>query len=309
MPFRQQIHQHSGSYQTIPKTAAQGLICLKALCQEEDAEIPSATVLNTLLASDFRDVENGSERSKGRSDVISLIVSRRSRYQKYQTDVMQAWCLVGPNKMHTVLFEGIRFIMFRDDTEWIRIPVSGRIEVRTMVHGGTSAGEIVFRKLTLDLTTFWKRRNELALDTPALPSDGFQNVRASHAPPHLPPPLVYEMPTNPSPPSGPVASSGNEQGKLDKPKPVSMPAKSSTSLFARLMGTATREEKRVAIYYEQKNGETGARSRGRVPSTGVGWTIQQIYESLGVHISSEHSSRGSEVRFMGSPPVPPPQYP
>ncbi|CAI6096337.1 unnamed protein product [Clonostachys chloroleuca] len=51
--------------------------------------------------------------------------------------------------------------MFIHDDEWVRVPLSGRLEVRPATRNGRSAGEIVQRKMTTDLTGFWQRREAL----------------------------------------------------------------------------------------------------------------------------------------------------
>jgi hypothetical protein len=294
MPFRQQIHQHSGSYQTIPVLAPQGLLCLKALFQEEDADKPSAATLNTLLAQDFRDVENGNERSKGRSDVVSLIVSRRSRYQKYQTDIGQAWCLINSSKAHTVLFEGIRFIIFRDDTEWIRIPISGRIEVRTISRGGKPSGEIVFRKTTLELTTFWKRRNELSLTSPQLYGDGFQKQHV----PLSPLPLVHEMPHNTSPPT--PSTESLDTHRLEPDQYIPKPARNSIPMFGRLTETRFWKDGRKAPIHPTSEEDKGV-LQPQFFSPNVRGPEYQDHEPLPVGISAEHTPREPEqMRFLSS---------
>ena len=106
--------------------------------------LPRQAKLETILAKDFRDLENGYERSKGREDIIELVVSRQSRYSKYQTDLTQAWCITNSNKTQTVLFESIRFIVFQRDTEWVRIPLAGRLEVRACTVDGKLVAKLCF---------------------------------------------------------------------------------------------------------------------------------------------------------------------
>lgn len=159
--MRSQVRTHTGSYQTIASNAPIGLLCFRDLFEQEDAVAPNKQHLESVLARDFRDLENGTERSKARQDVINAIMTRRSRYSKYQTDISQCWCITNPDKSQTVLFEGIRFMMFIHDDEWVRVPLSGRLEVRPATRNGKSAGEIVQRKMTTDLTGFWQRREVL----------------------------------------------------------------------------------------------------------------------------------------------------
>jgi hypothetical protein len=159
MLSRSQVREHTGSYQTVPANARHGLQCLRALFEEEDSHSPSRAKLTAVLAKDFRDLENGNERSKGREDVIELIMSRRTRYHKYQTDIAQAWCITNSNKTQTVLFEGIRFIVFQNDTEWVRIPLAGRLEVR--VTSGDSNAEVVQRKFDLGLELFLEAKSRV----------------------------------------------------------------------------------------------------------------------------------------------------
>lgn len=159
--MRSQVRTHTGSYQTIASNAPIGLLCFRDLFEQEDATTPNKQHIESVLARDFRDLENGTERSRARQDVINAIMTRRSRYSKYQTDISQCWCITNPDKSQTVLFEGIRFIMFIHDDEWVRVPLSGRLEVRPATRNGRSAGEIVQRKMTTDLTGFWQRREAL----------------------------------------------------------------------------------------------------------------------------------------------------
>ncbi|CAH0058925.1 unnamed protein product [Clonostachys solani] len=179
--LRSPVRTHTGSYQTIASNAPIGLLCFRDLFEQEDAVTPNKQHLESVLARDFRDLENGTERSKARQDVINAIMTRRSRYSKYQTDISQSWCITNPDKSQTVLFEGIRFMMFIHDEEWVRVPLSGRLEVRPATRNGRSAGEIVQRKMTADLTGFWQRR-ELLRKIPKSPHSAKRN-----ASPTLPP--------------------------------------------------------------------------------------------------------------------------
>jgi hypothetical protein len=64
-----------------------------------------------------------------------------------------------------------------------------------MTRGGKPSGEIVFRKTTLDLSTFWKRKSELSLAVkPSVSDVAFQMQHIPSSP--LPP--VYEMPSRDS---------------------------------------------------------------------------------------------------------------
>ncbi|VUC27533.1 unnamed protein product [Clonostachys rosea] len=158
---RSPVRTHTGSYQTIASNAPIGLLCFRDLFEQEDAVTPNKQRLESVLARDFRDLENGTERSKARQDVINAIMTRRSRYSKYQTDISQCWCITNSDKSQTVLFEGIRFMMFIHDEEWVRVPLAGRLEVRPATRNGRAAGEVVQRKMTMDLTGFWQRRDVL----------------------------------------------------------------------------------------------------------------------------------------------------
>lgn len=191
---RTQVREHTGSYQTIQVNAPLGLQCLKSLLEEEDSRNPNRSKLSTTLAKDFRDLENGSERSKGREDIIELITSKHTRYRKYQTDLAHTWCITNANKTQTVLFEGIRFIMLQKDTEWIRIPLSGRIEVRSTVLNGKTSGEVIQRKVTLDSSGFWKRISEL--NSAPNPAKGGSQPTAQDTPRHE---LPGELSLSPGP--------------------------------------------------------------------------------------------------------------
>ena len=190
MLSRSQVREHTGTYQTVGTNAPYGLQCLKNLFEEEDSSSPDRAKLKTILAKDFRDLENGNERSKAREDVIELIMSRRSRYSKYQTDLTQAWCITNSNKTQTVLFEAIRFIVLQRDTEWVRIPLAGRLEVRPCTIDGKASGEVVLRKLTMDLSAFWKRKANLEnISTTLVPVITKRETLS-------PVPLQYELPAS-----------------------------------------------------------------------------------------------------------------
>jgi hypothetical protein len=214
MLSRSQVREHAGTYQTIAPNAPYGLQCLKRLFEQEDSSLPNKLKLQTILAKDFRALENGNERSKGREDIIELILSRRSRYSKYQTDLTQAWCITNPNKTQTVLFESIRFIIFQKDTEWVRIPLAGRLEVRAYTVAGKTTGEIVLRKLTMDLSAFWKRKTELdgivsPTPTPTL-GNSYLSVDRTPQVQELPA-FVPGMPSSPVPDQQPIPVDGEGQ--------------------------------------------------------------------------------------------------
>ncbi|KAJ9613582.1 hypothetical protein H2200_003524 [Cladophialophora chaetospira] len=168
-----QIHEHTTSYQAITTKSPHGLQCLKKLFLEYDNETPSRASLDSLLARDFTDNENESERSIGREESIENIISNRKRCSRHQMDLKRAVCIEHDAKRQEVLFEGVRFMLFpfeddrglelpivEDKGDWIRVPFSGRIEVRTKENRYTlkeAVIEIVSRRWTVDNSQLVKR--------------------------------------------------------------------------------------------------------------------------------------------------------
>ncbi|PVI01159.1 hypothetical protein DM02DRAFT_654808 [Periconia macrospinosa] len=226
MFFRAQVREHTGSYQTITAASPVGLQCLKAFFEEEDSMSPNGVKLKTILAKDFRQFENGNERSRSRDVVIGLITSRKTRYRNYQTDIAQAWCVMNHNKTHTVLFEGIRFVVLLNDTEWIRIPLSGRIEVRPITINGKDTGEVVLRKMTFDLSTFWRRKKALAMSSPSPNPSPTQAAAGRFSMYELPAPF----PTQPKPQDPNPTSSRAQEPEHQPDQAYEEPAK-RRSLF------------------------------------------------------------------------------
>jgi hypothetical protein len=234
MLSRSQVREHTGTYQTVASNAPYGLQCLKNLFEQEDSSSPDKAKLETVLAKDFRDLENGNERSKSREDIIELIMSRRSRYSKYQTDLTRAWCITNSNKTQTVLFESIRFIVLQRDTEWIRIPLSGRLEVRACTVDGKAGGEIVLRKLTMDLSAFWKRKAELESISP------ISTPTLINSPPSVSP--KYELPA--PLPDNPRSSLPGLLPSVEGQPPNSQ---KRNSFVTRVMGLQDRKEKSTVV--------------------------------------------------------------
>jgi hypothetical protein len=236
MLSRSQVREHTGTYQTVAPNAPYGLQCLKNLFEQEDSSSPDKAKLETILAKDFRDLENGNERSKGREDIIELIMSRRSRYSKYQTDLTQAWCITNSNKTQTVLFESIRFIVFQRDAEWVRIPVAGRLEVRACTVDGKAGGEIVLRKLTMDLSAFWKRRTELESISPiSTPTLINSQPSVERSPKYELPAFVPDKPRSPLP------------GLLPFVEGQPPNSQKRNSFVTRVMGPQDRKEKSTVV--------------------------------------------------------------
>ncbi|KIX08652.1 uncharacterized protein Z518_03309 [Rhinocladiella mackenziei CBS 650.93] len=148
-----QVQEHTQSYQAISTKSPHGLRCLKVLFSEYDSSQPSRLILNSLFAKDFQDNENGTDRSVGRDEAIDNIISSRARCTKHQMDLKHAWCVENSGSSHTVFFEGIRFMFLDGDSDWTRVPFSGRIEVRIKENRFTlkdAVVEVVTRRMTSD---------------------------------------------------------------------------------------------------------------------------------------------------------------
>ncbi|KIW64532.1 hypothetical protein, variant [Phialophora macrospora] len=119
------------------------------------------------------DNENESERSIGREEAIVNIISSRQRCSRHQIDLKRAICIEHDAKRQEVLFEGVRFMLFtahgdkevelpvvEDKGQWIRLPFSGRIEVRVKENKFSlkdAVIEIVGRRWTIDNSQLVKR--------------------------------------------------------------------------------------------------------------------------------------------------------
>ena len=172
-----QVYEHTTSYQAITSKSPHGLRCLKTLFLEYDNPDPNRSVLQNLLARDFTDNENESTRSIGRDEAIEHIISTRQKCSRHQIDLKRAMCIEHEGRRQEVFFEGVRHMLlsFPEDREdelpivedkgdWIRVPFSGRIEVRVKENRFTlkeSIIEVVARRLTEDKSALVKR--DLAL--------------------------------------------------------------------------------------------------------------------------------------------------
>ena len=147
------VHDHTLSYQAISTKSPHGLQCLKALFSEYDSSDPSRMRLNSLLSRDFQDTANGNDRSVGREEAIESIISERAKCTKHQIDLKYALCVENSGSSHTVFFEGVRFLFLEGDSDWTRIPISGRLEVRIKENRFSlkeAVAEIASRKMTSD---------------------------------------------------------------------------------------------------------------------------------------------------------------
>ena len=169
-----QIHEHTTSYQAITVKSPHGLVCLKRLFLEYDSPEPSRTALENLFARDFTDNENESTRSIGREEAIDYILSTRQKCAKHQIDLKRAMCIeYEDHRRHDVFFEGVRFMllsslgdrqvesrMLEDEGQWIRIPFSGRLEVRVKENRfrlKEAVIEVVSRRTVEDKSALVKR--------------------------------------------------------------------------------------------------------------------------------------------------------
>lgn len=162
------FHSHVGSYANISNKAAQGLQSLRALLSEYDNENPTRIYLCELLAHNFHDIENGSDRAITREEAIQNIISTRSKCAKHQFDLKHAWCVENSGTSQTVFFESIRFLLLKGDTEWIRIPIAGRLEVSVTENKWTlkdAKSVITARSLTFDNSQLLARGLTEALPT------------------------------------------------------------------------------------------------------------------------------------------------
>jgi len=105
-------------------------------------------------------------RSIGREEAIQNIISSRQKCSRHQIDLKRAVCIEHDAKRHEVLFEGVRFMLFpferdrevelpivEDKGDWVRVPFSGRLEVRVKENRFTmkdAVAEIVGRRWTAD---------------------------------------------------------------------------------------------------------------------------------------------------------------
>ncbi|KAK5044437.1 hypothetical protein LTR84_011251 [Exophiala bonariae] len=187
------LTEHVGSYTAISKKMPQGLQALKLLLSLYDLDIPDRAALEELLAPSFHETENGSDRTISRSEVIEAIVTIRDKYSKHQFDLKHAYCMEYTGSHHTVFFEAVRFLFLQGSTNWVKVPVSGKLDVkitqnrlmlkdavvvitaRTMT---SDTSQVVARDLmqsprsptlTSDLPDLTANRSSVRLDTPSVP--------------------------------------------------------------------------------------------------------------------------------------------
>lgn len=124
------LTEHVGSYTAISKKMPQGLQALKLLLSLYDLDVPDRAALEELLAPSFHETENGSDRTISRSEAIEAIVTIRDKYSKHQFDLKHAYCMEYTGSHHTVFFEGVRFLFLQGSTNWVKVPVSGKLDVK-----------------------------------------------------------------------------------------------------------------------------------------------------------------------------------
>ncbi len=162
------LYEHGLSYPAISSTnkaTPHGLLCLKALFEEYDSSVPSRTRLTELFTPDFQDNMNGSDRSFGRDETIEAIIQSRRRCSRHQIDLKHAWCVEHSSQHHTVFFEAVRFMFLEGDTDWTKVPIAGRIEVRIKDNRFSlkdAVAQIATRRLTSDTSHLVKKEFTLS---------------------------------------------------------------------------------------------------------------------------------------------------
>lgn len=214
-----QFHEHVGAYAAISKKAPQGFQCLKLLLSMYDAESPNRMVLNDLLAPGFQDTENGSDRSISRDEAIDAILTTREKYIKHQFDLKHAYCLEHTNSHHTVFFESVRFLLVKGSTDWIKVPVSGRLEVKVSENRFTlkdAVAIITARAMTSDTSQLVARELQKSPRSPVTPAE-FPDLAANQSTTKVEVPSVPELPAAVAVP------------QEEKPLPGLRPANSTTT--------------------------------------------------------------------------------
>ncbi|KEF53347.1 uncharacterized protein A1O9_10322, partial [Exophiala aquamarina CBS 119918] len=164
-----QFFEHVGSYAAISKKAPQGFQCLKQLLSFYDSDNPNRTALDALLAPGFHDTENGSDRTISRAEAIEDILTTRDKYRKHQFDLKHAYCLEHTGSHHTVFFESVRFLSVVGSNDWIKVPVSGRLEVKVTENKFTlkdAVAIITARAMTSDTSQLVARDLQKAVGSP-----------------------------------------------------------------------------------------------------------------------------------------------
>ena len=199
------FHEHVGSYAAIPKRAPQGLHCLKVLLSQYDIETPNRMVLNDLLAPGFQDTENGSERTVNREEAIEAILGSRAQCIKHQFDLKHAYCIEHSGAHHTVFFESVRFMLLHGNTDYIRVPVAGRIEVKITENRfkmKDAVASITARNMTHDQTQLARRGlvKSPSVSTALNPAD-LGDMKFNYSTSQVDVPRVPELPAPISPPA------------------------------------------------------------------------------------------------------------
>jgi hypothetical protein len=152
--------------------------------------------LNDLFTDDFHDNTNGSDRNTGRDETIDSIISSRAKCTRHQIDLKHAWCLENSGASQTVFFEAVRFMYLDGDSDWTRIPLSGRIEVRVKENRFSlkdAIAQISSRRMTSDTSQLMRKemwRASMPLSPAELSSLGLQPSNSQ-----LAQPKVSELPT------------------------------------------------------------------------------------------------------------------
>lgn len=191
------LTEHVGSYTAISKKAPQGLQALKLLLSIYDLEVPNRAVLDELLAPGFHDTETGSDRTISRHEAIEVILTTREKYTKHQFDLKHAYCLEYTGSHHTVFFEAVRFLFPPGSTEWVKVPVSGKLEVKITQNRLMLKDAVVVitaRTMTSDTSQLVARDMLQSPRSPAMTSD-LPDLAANRSTTKLETPNVPELPT------------------------------------------------------------------------------------------------------------------
>ncbi|KAI1608193.1 hypothetical protein EDD37DRAFT_185542 [Exophiala viscosa] len=168
------VTEHTLSYTSISNKSPQGLQCLKSLFFQYDSPNPSRMELNHLLAPDFQDNTNGSDRNVGREETVDAIVSARTTCIKHQIDLKHAWCIENSGSSHTVFFEAARFMLMEGDSDWTKVPISGRIEVKIKENRfkmKDAIAQITSRRMTSDASQLVRRGVQRMSTMPLSPAE------------------------------------------------------------------------------------------------------------------------------------------
>jgi len=226
-----QYYEHVGSYTAISKKAPQGFQCLKQLFSIYDSDNPNRAALDSLLAPGFHDTENGSDRTISRSEAMEDILTTKERYRKHQFDLKHAYCLEHTGSHHTVFFESVRFLSPDGSSNWIKVPVSGKLEVKVTENRFTlkdAVAIITARTMTSDTSQLVARDAQRAVSSPVISADlpDFTTNRSSSK---------FEVPSAPSVPELPAAIA---VPKEEKPL-TGLLASNSTTTGVTRTGTVT----------------------------------------------------------------------